>query len=113
MFTLCKYEVISLLHSFIKHSDVNMDRHLVCEPCGGNVLGGYDPKKKQVRCTEHVLSVHSWDCSVLCYSKGIVSVSISCSFVSSVVSKESTCNVQGVHEWHESLHTYVFGSRSM
>lgn len=32
-------------------SEINMERHLVCEPCGGNVLGGYDPKKKQVRCT--------------------------------------------------------------
>lgn len=31
-------------------SDVDMERHLVCEPCGGNVLGGYDPKKKQVSC---------------------------------------------------------------
>lgn len=26
-----------------------MERHLVCEPCGPNVAGGYDPSTQQVR----------------------------------------------------------------
>ena len=30
------------------YSEVKFPQHVVCEPCGGNVLGGYDPKSKQV-----------------------------------------------------------------
>ena len=29
-------------------SDVQVDRHLVCEPCGPTVAGGFDPEAKQV-----------------------------------------------------------------
>lgn len=28
--------------------DVQVDRHLVCEPCGPTVAGGFDPEAKQV-----------------------------------------------------------------
>lgn len=30
------------------YSEVCIDRHLVCEPCGPTVAGGYDPSTQQV-----------------------------------------------------------------
>ena len=30
-------------------SDVDLGRHIVCEPCGRNVLGGFDFHRKQVQ----------------------------------------------------------------
>lgn len=29
-------------------SEVHVDKHIVCEPCSGRVLGGFDPDSKQV-----------------------------------------------------------------
>ena len=38
----------SLLNKLTFYSEVNVDRHLVCEPCGPTVAGGFDPEQTQV-----------------------------------------------------------------
>ena len=34
-------------------SNFKLEQHLVCEPCGERVAGGFDPEKKQVRYDEY------------------------------------------------------------
>ena len=34
--------------AFLSHSEVDVDKQLVCEPCGPHVAGGYDPDTQQV-----------------------------------------------------------------
>ena len=42
------YNVSCTFICIYNYSEVKFPQHVVCEPCGGNVLGGYDPKSKQV-----------------------------------------------------------------
>ena len=46
--------------------EVCIDRHLVCEPCGPTVAGGYDPSTQQV-CIYHRV-IYTGECYVVDYS---------------------------------------------
>ena len=41
--------IVSSDHSLDACSEVEVDKHLVCEPCGPFVAGGYDPYSQEVR----------------------------------------------------------------
>lgn len=47
MVKLCTCRVDQVM-MWIHFSEVNVSKHLVCEPCGPMVAGGYDPDAQQV-----------------------------------------------------------------
>ena len=54
------------------YSEVSLPRHLVCEPCGPHVAGGFDPYRQQIVLCENniysqVIHTHTHCNSMCCY----------------------------------------------
>ncbi len=45
------------VHPIHSCSEVCLEKHLVCEPCGPNVAGGYDPANQQVHIYIYIVIV--------------------------------------------------------